>query len=82
MCDEIADWFGAVLSPEREYPTVKPHGRLAWSYKIDPPFCESQGKCFSFGGPYFDISVMPRITPAQNGETDGTPCDAASSMVV
>lgn len=39
---------------KRGMPRVKPHGRLAWSFHLTEKF---QGG----GGPYIDLSVMPRI---------------------
>lgn len=38
---------------KRGMPHVKPHGRLAWSFHLTEKF---QGG----GGPYIDLSVMPR----------------------
>jgi len=40
-----------------ENPQEKPHGRLAWSLHINRKIND-----FSVGGPYLDISVMPRGT--------------------
>jgi len=36
-------------------PGEKPHGRVAYSLHLTDRGCE---------GPYFDVSVMPRVTPA------------------
>ena len=54
---EVDHWF------PRGSPTIKPHGRVAWSIHLTNKGGE---------GPYFDVSVMPR-RPADcsTGEGDG-----------
>lgn len=42
--------FGGVLLATDNNPTVKPHGRRAWSIHFSE----------YIGGPYLDVSVMPR----------------------
>ena len=40
--------------PDVGNPVVKPHGRLAWCLHFD------HKSPYSVGGPYLDVSVMPR----------------------
>ena len=54
LVDEIREFLAGVYDVESETgPIERHHGRLAWSIVIGPDYC-------GFGGPYIDISVMPR----------------------
>jgi hypothetical protein len=57
------EWTEGSESPKpigaADNPNQKPHGRMAWSILLG-------------GGPYIDISVMPRITPPPK-DNDGAP---------
>jgi hypothetical protein len=59
LVEAIREWFGLLFfAAPAVHPTIKPHGRLAWSmsWPMVPP--ES---AYFIGGPYIDISVMPRL---------------------
>ncbi|HLK55673.1 MAG TPA: hypothetical protein VKU00_03865 [Chthonomonadaceae bacterium] len=43
-------------------PAIKPHGRLAWAIMFDP------SDDYAIGGPYLDISVMPRNEGCRGGD--------------
>ena len=56
LIEAIRGHMGCMFFVEgRQQPEAKPHGRLAWSMHF-----HAEG--LQVGGPYLDISVMPRAT--------------------
>lgn len=50
LAEAIRARCGGIPDGKEVEPVVKPHGRLAWKFHLG-------------GGPYVDLSVMPRSTP-------------------
>lgn len=46
--------IGTAKQQGKSGPTIKPNGRLAWSFHLVPPECR---------GPYIDLSVLPPQEP-------------------
>jgi hypothetical protein len=59
----------------QENPSIRSHGRRAWSMQFD------QETGFAIGGPYLDVSVMPRILAAVSAdETQYVPEPATTAL--
>lgn len=72
LVEDLRQWFSLVFQPPCSLanPTLKPHGRRAWALQLDHA---NSPYPFYTGGPYLDISVMPKQKPERRNPTMAQP---------